>query len=191
MVLQQPLLMCSDMRGEPGVDGVAVGGLKKDGRDRWFGEPTVSCRQDFGKGFADAGCQFWDGKGVGVEVGGVESVGGRAEAFPVEDGQFRTGEVGPVEVAVGEGPVVDGGVDARFAEVARDGAVYVVLADDAWTVVRNRCGRDCARSPVQSGPPCVGQGDVLGEVRSRGADGRRYVGAELGSVGISLVNPVG
>jgi hypothetical protein len=108
MVLKQPLRMCSDMRGEPGADGVAVRGVKEDGRDREFGEPPLACCQDVGEGVADAGRQFWDGKGVGVRGRRRRIRGGGTEAFPVEDGQFRTGEVGPVEVAVGEGPVLDG-----------------------------------------------------------------------------------
>ncbi|WP_147449315.1 hypothetical protein [Actinomadura pelletieri] len=117
---------------------------------RKFGEPPLARFQDIGEDVPDPGCNLGDAERVGVEMSGVESARGRAEAFPVEDGQFRTGEIGPVQVTVREGPVVDGGVDTRVAEVAGNGAVYVVLADDARTVVRNRCGRDRVRGPSQS-----------------------------------------
>lgn len=109
--------------------------MQEDSRDREFGESAFGCCQNVGEQGTDAGWQFRDGEPVGIQVRRVEALRGGAEALPIEDGQFRAGEVGPVKVAVGQAPAAYRGVDADVPEVAPDGAVYVVLGDDAWAVV--------------------------------------------------------
>lgn len=114
-------------------------------------------------GVADAGWQSWDGKGWAYRWA-AESVGEPKPSQP---------RLAPLQFPVGEGPAADGDV---------------VLGNDVWAVVQSECRRDRARNPLQSRPSSVGQGDVFGEVRSRGTDGRRYVGAEfsLGVMGAAV-----
>ncbi len=118
--------MVEDERGETGVDGVALPGLDDGGGCDQFGQQPVGSVQDRGESSADTGGGLGHCQGVGIQQGCVEPCRSQSPAFPVQDGQWSTGEVGPVQVAVGTAPTAHRGVKAEPDK--KDGRAWAVVS---------------------------------------------------------------
>lgn len=162
----------------------AADGLDQLGTHGGFGGEAGGAAED-GEGGADAGGGVRLEQGVGVEGGGVESFGGLAPAFPVQELEGLCGEVRPVHVGVGRGPA---GVGGRWdSDVLGDGPVHVLLPyGDAVGVD----GRHLLQRSAELLPPGVWQvGGVL-EDRVGGQDRLVDAPGQLCPVGGAVVDGV-